>query len=84
MYKDDLGNGNYRVSEYHQHKDALKTYEGKQDEYGRWQGPVKIEWLGDNSYTEEVRMQDGLREGLSIRTYVDGRKVEEHYLNGRK
>jgi hypothetical protein len=84
MYKDYLGNGKYKVSEYHQHKDALKTYEGKQDEYGRWQGPVKIEWLGDNSYTEEVRMHDGLREGLSTRTYVDGHKVEEHYLNGRK
>ena len=84
MYKDYLDNGNYKVSEYHQHKDELKTYEGKQDEYGRWQGPVKIEWFGDNSYTEEVRMQDGLRQGLSTRTYKDGHKVEEHYLNGRK
>jgi hypothetical protein len=84
MVKDYLGNGRYKVSEYHQRKDALKTYEGNQDEYGTWQGPVKIEWYGDNPYTEEVRMTDGVRQGLSTRTYPDGRKVEEHYFNGRK
>jgi hypothetical protein len=84
MVKEYQGNGKYKVSEYHQHKDALKIYEGNQNEYGRWQGPVKIEWLGDNPYTEEVRMEDGIRQGLSTRTYPDGRKVEEHYFNGRK
>jgi hypothetical protein len=36
IYRDDLGNGRYKVSEYHQYKDAPKTYEGRQDRYGRW------------------------------------------------
>jgi hypothetical protein len=84
VYTDYQGNGVYKVSEYHQMKDQLKTYTGKRDEYGRWQGKVEIQWLGDNPYTENATFEHGLRQGISTRTYPDQHQVEEHYLNGIK
>jgi hypothetical protein len=55
---------------------------GKQDDEGKWHGEVTIEWSGEQTYTEVVLMVHGVREGKSIRTYPDGKKVEDYYIKG--
>ncbi len=81
--KEYLGNGKYKETEHHQHKDAYKTIEGKQDGHGRWHGQIKIQWLGTPAYMEEATMEHGVRQGLCTKTYYpNGPVVEEHYLNG--
>jgi hypothetical protein len=82
--KEYMGSGNYKETEYTQDEGIVKTYEGRQDAYGRWQGQVKIKWNGNPPYTEEATMEHGVRQGPSTRTYPDGHVVEEHYLNGIK
>lgn len=82
--KEYLGNGNYKVIEFSDKSGINKTYEGKLDDHGRWQGLVKIAWTGNPPYREEATMEHGVRQGLSTRTYPDGHQVEEHYLNGIK
>lgn len=83
--KEYLGNGKFKETEYHQHKDWYKTVEGKQDGHGRWHGQIKVEWVGDPAYMEEATMEHGVRQGLCTKTYFrTGQKVEEHYLNGIK
>jgi hypothetical protein len=83
--KEFLGNGKYKETEHHQHKDAYKTIEGKQDGHGRWHGQIKIQWLGQPAYMEEATMEHGMRQGLCTKTYYpNGPVVEEHYLNGIK
>ncbi len=82
--KEFLGNNAYKETENHIYYDGYKTTTGQQDGHGRWHGLIKIDWVLDKAYTEEVRMEHGVRQGLSTKTYPDGRKVEEHYFNGRK
>jgi hypothetical protein len=82
--KEYLGNNAYKETENHQYYDGYKTTTGQQDGHGRWHGLIKIDWVLDKPYTEEVRMEHGVRQGISTKTYHDGRKVEEHYFNGRK
>jgi hypothetical protein len=84
VIKEQTNNGEYKVTERHDFFAGFKTTTGRQDGHGRWHGPVIIETLGDQDYGEEVRMEHGVRQGLSILTYPGGRKVEEHYFNGRK
>ncbi len=67
--KEYLGNGKYKETEHHQHKDAYKTIEGKQDGHGRWHGQIKIQWLGKPAYMEEATMEHGVRQGLCTKTY---------------
>jgi hypothetical protein len=57
---------------------------GSKDSEGRWQGVVTIEWGGDQTYTEEVFMSHGERSGKSVRTYPDGTKEEDYYVDGVK
>jgi hypothetical protein len=58
-----------------------KVVTGKRDLQGRWYGKVTTNWYGQGEYTEEAYMLNGKREGPCTRTYRDGRKVEEYYVN---
>ena len=69
-----LGNGMWKVEEYHQYYSQTRTFIGRHDKKGRWHGPVTIEWQGGSK--EEVRMSHGRRWGLSTITYPDGSKEE--------
>jgi len=81
------GSGIYWEKETHHSTNNVITTEGPRDDQGRWNGRVTIEYYDDFSeltYTEEVVMVHGTRNGLSTRTYPDGKVEEDHYLNGVK
>ena len=82
--KEHTKTGEYIETEFHKSFDGYRTTTGNQDGHGRWQGQVHILTMGDEDFEEDVRMEHGVRQGLSILTYPGGRKVEEHYFNGRK
>ncbi|RPI42328.1 MAG: hypothetical protein EHM46_05335, partial [Bacteroidetes bacterium] len=84
MTKEYLGDGVYRETEVHE-RQHIKT-EGKQDQYGKWDGWTTI-WYSkkgssEEAFTERVYMTHGVRQGLCTRTFPDGREEEDHYLNG--
>lgn len=81
-----LGNEVWKDTEKHQYKHLEKITTGRKDENRLWDGKITILWDEGlpTGYKEEVYMEHGTRQGLSIRTFPDGRKVEEHYLNGIK
>jgi hypothetical protein len=77
-----IGGDFFQETEVHNHE-FTRIYTGKCDHYGKWEGLVVIKWNGKNSYTEEVNMVDGLRDGDSKTTFSDGRVVTKLYEKGK-
>jgi hypothetical protein len=68
-----LGNGNYEENE--NFLGDTKTTRGRIDDKGRWNGPIEIIEVsanGESKITEEVNMVNGLRDGESRITFVEG------------
>jgi hypothetical protein len=80
-----LGNGIIETSKiYSDGKTEVLT--GKQDEYGRWHGPITIE-IGDGFdylFTEKVTMVNGKRHGQSVTTSPDGSTTTVYYNMGSR
>ncbi len=82
-----VGIGIYEEIETHELEPHSITRTGPQDDKGRWNGWILIEYRNSDFeliYDERVYMVHGRRNGLCTRTYPDGTEVEEHYLNGMK
>ena len=85
--KQMVGIGIYEEVEYHRNINQYITRIGEQDDHGRWNGWIVIEYYKGNNdliYQEHVYMHHGRRQGICTRKYPDGRVVEEHYVNGIK
>ncbi len=80
------GDGSYKETERHVYSHQIIQTLGPQDEMGRWNGWIEIQYsnlfTGSTIYKERVYMVHGRRNGICTRTYPEGKQEEEHYLNG--
>lgn len=78
--------GSWKVSK-HLSGGNTANYHGRTDGWGRWDGPVSIEYEDDDyilTHTEEVTMKAGVRHGLSKKTYPGGVVKTDCYQHGEK
>ncbi|MFH0758435.1 MAG: T9SS type A sorting domain-containing protein [Bacteroidota bacterium] len=79
-----LGDGVYESTEYYE-EDSYEKTTGKQDDKGRWHGPVTIRSRDEGGFsrysTEEVNMVNGKRHGRSKITFWDILGREHVYYN---
>ncbi len=85
VYTEYKGAGMWEETETHDGGEKIVSNGGKDDKQ-RWHGKIVRKYTNEENpnknYTEVVYMEHGVRQGMTTRTYPDGREEQEHYLNG--